>query len=638
MWSGFKMSTLVMDARQTALLRVLLVEDNIIDAKLVMGLLRSASSTLQCRHVTQLAEALTYLEAEPLDVILLDLNLEDSAGYDTFYRVQQAAAKAAVLVLSGSDDEELAIRTVREGAQDYIVKGSFDGRLLQRSIRYAIERKRTEEALRRSQATVRAIFENSLDGIVIFEGTGLCLEANAAAASLVGVPRDELIGCRLADFCEKESEDVWNNLSVTHTGRGQFWVNLKSGSRRMVDYCFKASILPGQHLAVLRDITEQQDLEEQLRQSQKMEAVGRLAGGVAHDFNNILGIISGHAELMQLSSTSPAERTRAERIISATEKAASLTRQLLAFGRKQVMSLKLLNLSTIVDGVSSMVNCLMSAEVQINIYAGKNLGLVQADQSQLEQVIMNLATNARQAMPEGGTLTITIEKFQSDKDNPDMPPGEYVRLAVVDTGIGMTEEVQSRVFEPFFTTKKMGTGLGLSTVYGIIKQSGGYVTLQSAPQQGSTFSVFLPVVTNGKPVQAPVEPLKSSHITGHETILLVDNEEDLRNATSEYLASCGYRVLTAGDGKEAVAVSERHNGAISLLISEIVMPKLSSRGLIEHVRKTRSGTHVLLISGYTDEAVRTHGITLDPSCFLQKPFTFQALGAKIRGILDKASS
>jgi two-component system, cell cycle sensor histidine kinase and response regulator CckA len=632
------MSTLVMDARQTALLRVLLVEDNIIDAKLVTGLLRSASSTLQCRHVTQLAEALTYLEMEPPDVILLDLNLEDSAGYETFYRVQQAAGKAAVLVLSGSDDEELAIRTVREGAQDYIVKGTFDGRLLQRSIRYAIERKRTEEALRRSQATVRAIFENSLDGIVIFEGTGLCLEANAAAATLVGVPRDELIGCRLCDFCDKGFEDVWVDLSLTHTGRGQFWVNLKSGARRMVDYCFKANILPGQHLAVLRDITEQRDLEEQLRQSQKMEAVGRLAGGVAHDFNNILGIISGHAELMQLSATNSAERTRAERIISATEKAASLTRQLLAFGRKQVMSLKLLNLSTIVDGVSSMVNCLMSAEVQINIHAGKNLGLVQADQSQLEQVIMNLATNARQAMPEGGTLTITIEKFQSGKDNPDMPTGEYVRLSVVDTGIGMTEEVQSRVFEPFFTTKKMGTGLGLSTVYGIIKQSGGYVTLQSAPQQGSTFSVFLPVITNGKPVQAPAEPLKSSHVTGHETILLVDNEEDLRNATSEYLASCGYRVLTAGDGKEAVAISERHDGAISLLISEIVMPKLSSRGLIEHVRKTRSGTHVLLISGYTDEAVRTHGITLDPSCFLQKPFTFQALGAKIRGILDKSSS
>jgi PAS domain S-box-containing protein len=631
------MSTLVMDARQTAVLRVLLVEDNAIDAKLVTGLLRSASASLQCRHVTQLSEALNYLGTEPADVILLDLNLEDSGGYDTFYRVQQAAAKAAILVLSGSDDEELAIRTVREGAQDYIVKGSFDGRLLQRSIRYAIERKKTEEALRHSQATVRAIFENSLDGIVIFEGTGLCMEANAAAAALVGVPRDALIGCRLADFCEKGSEDVWDELMGTDTGRGQFWVSLKSGTRRMVDYCFKASILPGQHLAVLRDITEQQDLEEQLRQSQKMEAVGRLAGGVAHDFNNIMGIISGHAELMQLSAANPADRVRAERIITATEKAASLTRQLLAFGRKQVMSLKLLNLSTIVEGVSSMVNCLMSAEVQINIHASKNLGLVQADQSQLEQVIMNLATNARQAMPDGGTLTITIDEIECGKDFPDVPPGEYVRLSVVDTGIGMTEEIQSRVFEPFFTTKKMGTGLGLSTVYGIIKQSGGYVTVQSAPQQGSTFSVFLPVITSGKSVQTPATPKKSPNVTGHETILLVDNEQDLRNATSEYLASCGYHVLTAGDGKEAVAVSEGHDGAISLLISDIVMPKLSSRGLIEHVRKTRPGTQVLMISGYTDEAVQTHGISLDPSCFLQKPFTFQALGAKIRGILDSGS-
>jgi two-component system cell cycle sensor histidine kinase/response regulator CckA len=632
------MSTLVVDARQTALLQVLLVEDNVIDAKLVTGLLRSASATLQCRHVTQLAEALVYLEKEPPDVILLDLNLEDSAGYDTFYRVQQAATKSAILVLSGSDDEELAIRTVREGAQDYIVKGSFDGRLLQRSIRYAIERKRSEEALRRSQATVRAIFENSLDGIVIFEGTGLCLEANAAAAVLMGAPREELIGCRLADFCDKGFEDVWTDLSVTQTGRGQFWIALKSGARRMVDYCFKASILPGQHLAVLRDVTEQQDLEEQLRQSQKMEAVGRLAGGVAHDFNNILGIISGHAELMQLSAANPAERRHAERIISATEKAASLTRQLLAFGRKQVMSLKLLNLSTVMDGLTSMVNCLMSAEVQINIQASENLGLVQADQSQLEQVIMNLATNARQAMPDGGTLTIKIDEFQSGKDHPDLPPGVYVRLSVIDTGIGMTEEVQSRVFEPFFSTKKMGTGLGLSTVYGIIKQSGGYVTVQSAPQQGSTFSVFLPVVTGGKSVQVPPEPQKSSHVTGHETILLVDNEEDLRNAASEYLQSCGYRVLTAGDGKEAVAISESHQGAISLLISDIVISKLSSRGLIEHVRKTRPGTGVLLISGYTEEAVRTHGITLDPSCFLQKPFTFHALGAKIRGILNKASA
>jgi PAS domain S-box-containing protein len=627
-----------MDARQTALLQVLLVEDNPVDAKLITGLLlRGPSAMLKCRHVTQLAEALHQLEHDAPDVVLLDLNLEDSAGYPTFYRVQQAAAKAAILVLSGSDDEELAIRTVREGAQDYLVKGSFDGRLLLRSIRYAIERKRSQEALRQSQATVRAIFENSLDGIVIFEGTGLCMEANVAAAALVGVPREELIGSRLSDFCDKGFEDVWGDPSVNQNGRGQFWLQLKNGARRMVDYCFRANILPGQHLAVLRDITEQQDLEEQLRQSQKMEAVGRLAGGVAHDFNNILGIISGHAELLQLSAPNAVDRTRAERIISATEKAASLTRQLLAFGRKQVMSLKLLNLSTIVDGIRSMVDCLMSAEVQISVHAGKNLGLVRADQSQLEQVIMNLATNARQAMPEGGNLTITIEEFHSSKDLADLPPGEYVRLSVSDTGVGMTEEVQSRVFEPFFTTKKMGSGLGLSTVYGIMKQSGGYVTVQSTPEQGSTFSVFLPVVSGTDTSAVSAEPRHSTRVAGNETILLVDNEEDLRNAASEYLQGCGYKVLVAGDGKEAVEVSDQHQGTISLLISDIMMPKLSGRGLIEHVRKTRPGTGVLLISGYTDDAVSNHGISLDPSCFLQKPFTFQILGAKIRGILDEAA-
>ena len=628
------MSTLVMDARHTTLHQVLLVEDNPVDAKLITGLLRSPSAALQCRHVTHLAEALKRLETDPPDVVLLDLNLEDSAGYETFFLVQQAASRSAILVLSGSDDEELAIRTVREGAQDYLVKGSFDGRLLLRSIRYAVERKRSEEALRNSQETVRAIFENSLDGIVIFEGNGVCMEANAAAAALVGVPREELTGSRLCDFCDKGFEEVWTDLNQTEIARGQFWVQLKSGARRMVDYCFKANILPGQHLAVLRDITEQQDLEEQLRQSQKMEAVGRLAGGVAHDFNNILGIISGHAELLHLGAAQ-AERARAERIIAATEKAASLTRQLLAFGRKQVMSLKLLDLSTIVEGLSSMVDCLMSPEIQISIQASKNLGLVRADQSQLEQVVMNLATNAREAMPEGGTLTIRIDEFQSSKDQPDLPPGSYVRLSVSDTGIGMTEEVQSRVFEPFFTTKKTGSGLGLSTVYGIIKQSGGYITVESAPQQGSTFNVFLPVVSSSDLRPAASEPRKSTRVSGHETLLLVDSEEDLRNAATEYLEACGYRVLIAGDGKQAVEVSDHYDGAISLLISDIVMPKLSGRGLVEHVRKTRPDTSVLLISGYADDALPRHGISLDPSCFLQKPFTFQTLGAKIRGILDK---
>ncbi len=628
------MSTLVMDSRQTELLRVLLVEDNVLDAKFITGLLRSPTAALQCQHVTRLAEALEHLEKNSPDVILLDLNLEDSAGYDTFYRIRQAAFRAAILVLSGSDDEDLAIRTVREGAQDYLVKGTFDGRLLLRSIRYAIERKRSEEALRQSQATVRAIFENSVEGIVIFDDDGICLEANAAAGALINLPRKELIGSRLCDFCEKGFEEVWVQLRASQSGRGQFWTHLKDGSRRLVDYSFTANVLPGQHLAMVRDITEQQDMEEQLRDSQKMEAVGRLAGGVAHDFNNILGIISGHAELLESSASSQVERSRAEKIISATEKAASLTRQLLAFGRKQVMTLKLLDLSSVLEGISSMVDCLVGAEIQINIQAAKNVGLVRADQSQMEQVIMNLTANAREAMPEGGTLTITIDRYLSS-DQPDLPPGEYIRLSISDTGAGISQEIQSRIFEPFFTTKKNGSGLGLSTVYGIVKQSGGYITVHSEAQCGSTFSVYLPVINGSHPNPTPSESRSRSHVPGHETILLVDNEEDLRNATCEYLESCGYRVLTAGDGKEAIEICNRYAGSISLLISDIVMPKLNGRGLVDHVRKTRPGTSILIISGYGADAVWRHGIALDPSCFLQKPFTFQVLSAQIRSVLDK---
>ena len=633
------MSTLVMDSRQAAVMNVLLVEDNLVDARMISAMLRAPAGAIHCRHVTRLAEALHHLKTDPLDVILLDLNLDDSSGYETFYRIRHAAPRAALLVLSGSDDEELAIRTVREGAQDYLVKGSFDGRLLLRAIRYAIERKRAEEALRQSEGTVRAIFESSLDAIVIFDDRGICTEANAAAAALVDMARDQLIGRRLDEFCEKAFTDEWLQVSQKGSGRGQFWIQLMNGTRRLVDYGFTANVLPGQHLAMLRDVTEQQNLEEQLRQSQKMEAVGRLAGGVAHDFNNILGVISGYAELLQLNAVQEAERARADKIISATEKAASLTRQLLAFGRKQVMSLKLVDVSQVMQGLSSMVHCLMSAEVQISIHAGTGLGLVRADQSQLEQVIMNLTTNAREAMPHGGTLTITIDRHRGEGEQTEPPAGEYIRLTVRDTGVGMTPEVESRIFEPFFTTKKSGTGLGLSTVYGIVKQSGGHITVETAPQQGATFSVYLPVVSDARPAEErAAAPRPPARVRGDETVLLVDNEDDLRNATKEYLENCGYHVLTAGDGKEAIEVSDRYEGTIALLISDIIMPKLNGRGVAEHVRKTRPDAGVLMISGYANDDMPRHGISLDPFCFLQKPFTFQALGEKVRAILDAVAS
>jgi two-component system, cell cycle sensor histidine kinase and response regulator CckA len=629
-----EMTTLMMEGRQEKVLNILLVEDNLLDAKLVTRLLKRPAEEFKCSHVTRLAEALQILQGVQFDVILLDLNLEDSAGYETFSRILPAAAHAAILVLSGSDDEELAIRTVREGAQDYLVKGSFDGRLLSRSIHYAVERKQSEEALRHSEATVRAIFENSLDGIVIADDRAAFCEANSAAAELIGLSREKLFETTLFEFGDEDLRSEWRRFRRTRQGQARFWLRREDGTRRLVDCSFNAEILSRRHLIVLRDITEQQSLEDQLRQSQKMEAVGRLAGGVAHDFNNILGIISGYAELMQLNATDGAQKVRAEKVLAAIEKAASLTKQLLAFGRKQVMSPKLLDVAAVIADLSGMVHCLVGAEIQL-VFRNESVGMVNADQGQLEQVILNLAANARDAMPHGGVLTIKLANYSSSGGTAQVPTGNYVLLSVSDTGLGMDSETQSRIFEPFFTTKRTGSGLGLSTVYGIVKQSGGHITVESEPGVGSTFNIYLPHVAESRVERPRQEAEKPLQHQGHETILLVDDEDELRNATAEYLESCGYQVLKAANGKQAIEVADHYQGKIELLISDIVMPKTNGRGLLDHIRKTRPDTHVLVISGYADDAVIRHGIFLEKTCFLQKPFTFHLLGVKIRSLLDK---
>lgn len=622
------------DERQLSLLKVLLVEDNTVDAGFVRGLLRSADQNVRCEHIHSLAQALKLLDAGGFQVVLLDLNLEDSSGYETFAQLKARATGAAILVLSGSDDEELAIRTVREGAQDYLVKGSFDGRLLLRSVRYAWERKRAEDALRKSEATVRAVFEGSLDGIAIVADDGICLESNSAAAALFGLTKDELHGTDIFSFSADTFARQWRKLRECGSGRGQFWIRRPDdGARRLLDCCFNANILPGSHLAVLRDITEQHNLEEQLRQSQKMEAVGRLAGGVAHDFNNILGVISGYAELLQLSANQETLRNKAEKILTATEKASSLTRQLLAFGRRQVMKPTLLSVASVVAELSSMITALVGAETQIVVEVSGDPGLVKVDQSQLEQVILNLTTNAHEAMPQGGQMRVRIDRYVSSGTGGDVARGEYVRLAISDTGCGMSPEVAARAFEPFFTTKKTGSGLGLSTVYGIVKQSGGHLIVQSIPGEGSTFTVYLPVVATeaAQPARRVLEG--GRHFEGSETILLVDDEEQLRGVVAEYLEGCGYRVIQAGNGEEAIALAEECRSNIALLISDVVMPKANGRAVVDHIRAAHPETAVLVISGYANDTVLQRGF-LDSSSFLQKPFTLQLLGSKIRELLD----
>ena len=628
-----KVSAPIGGAHEPKRMHVLLVEDNHLDAKFVTGFLKSSMEAFPCHHAPGLAEALHLLKTMHFDVVLLDLNLGDSIGYETFAAIHQAAPRNAILVLSGSDDEELAVRTVREGAQDYLVKGSFDKRLLLRSIRYAYERNQTEEALRHSEATVRAIFESSLDGIVILDGANTCLEANSAAATLFGISRSALNGSNIQKFTEADFGPEWARLRSAGSGRGRFWVRREDGVRRLVDCSFSADILPGQNLCVLRDITEQHTLEEQLRQSQKMEAVGRLAGGIAHDFNNILGIISGYAELMQLNSNDEALIFRASKILAATQKAAALSKKLLAFGRKQFVSPQLLDLVSVVSEVDNMVRCMIGVDIQYVVQSEKGLGQVKADQGQMEQVILNLAANARDAMPTRGSLTIRLESCESSGVPPGVPAGDYVIISVSDTGVGMDAETQSRMFEPFFSTKKTGAGLGLATVYGIVKQSGGTITVQSAPNEGSTFNIYLPVVSRVDAQTASTPASEAPKV--HGTILLVDDDDALREAMGEYLTDCGYTVLKARDGSEAIGLSDSHGGTIEVVISDLVMPRVNGAGLLGYLGKTRPESGILIISGHTDDAAVHHGIHLETTSFLQKPFTFQTLSEKIKGLMAR---
>lgn len=627
------MATALADRQDGKLMRILLVEDSSVDARLVSGLLKNSAQAIEWTHARNLKEALSELAQFEVDVVLLDLNLGDSSGFETFDRVKRAAPGSAILVLSGSDDEELASRTVREGGQDYLVKGSFDGKLLLRAIRYAVERKASEEALRNSEATARAIFENALDAIVIFDESGRFVEANQAAAALLALPLSNLIGRRFQEFAGEGFDGEMERMRIARSGRGQFTLRRLDGTERVVDYCFRANILDGRHLGVMRDISEQQSLEDQLRVSQKMEAVGRLAGSVAHDFNNILAVISGHAELIELRGQDETVRSKASRILTATTKASSLTKQLLAFGRKQVIAPTLLNLADVISDVSSMITCLMGPETHIAILSSKAAGAVYADQGQMEQVLLNLATNAHEAMPFGGTLTIILDKVDGPDVPKQVPPGCYVLLSVRDTGTGIDPAIQGRIFDPFFTTKKTGSGLGLSTVAGIVKQAGGYMVVDSFPPKGTTFSIYLPRIADAPERSLETTTDGKSRIGGIETILLVDDEEELSNSAAEYLQECGYKVLKARAVDEAMEVSRRFEDKISLLVTDIIMPGGSGRVLVEQMKETRPETGVLVISGHADDAVRDHGF-IDSASFLQKPFTLQSLGVKIRSILD----
>jgi PAS domain S-box-containing protein len=387
------------------------------------------------------------------------------------------------------------------------------------------------------------------------------------------------------------------------------------------------------------DITDRKHLADQLRQSQKMQAVGQLAGGVAHDFNNLLMVVKGHAEILlnRMPEGSPL-RNSVEQVDKAADRAASLTRQLLAFSRMQVLQPRLLDLDEVVGGMTKMFSRVMGENIELTFVPGAKLGRVKADPGQIEQVLLNLVVNARDAMENGGRITIETSNVQLDRDysakHHNIEPGPWVMLTVSDTGCGMDAQTQSRIFEPFFTTKAQGkgTGLGLATVYGVVKQSGGFIYVYSEVGQGTTFKVYLPEVVAD--IRKEVAEKPAAAPSGKETILFVEDEESVRELVREYLSGAGYRILEACDGVQALEVAAGHKGAIDMLVTDVVMPRLSGRELASRIAAERPNVKILFISGYTDDSIFRHGVLEGGVAYLQKPFNLKSIAQKIREVLD----
>jgi two-component system cell cycle sensor histidine kinase/response regulator CckA len=644
-------------------IRVLHLEDNPLDAELVQHKLDVEGLTCDIATAHSQGGFEAALARETFDLIISDYSLPGYDGIAALKWAQEKQPDTPVIIISGTLGEEEAVQCLKIGATDYLLKDHLDRLVpaVHRALQEADARrtrKQTERALQQREEALRANGERT-DFALAAAGMGVWevefatnrLTWSDTMAPLFGLAPDK--APRTTDgffqlIHRDDRQDVEASVGRAIAGERDYAVEFRTvwpdGSPHWIhgraQVSYETDGQPLRLLGIAIDITARKALERRFEQAQKMEAIGQLAGGISHDFNNLLTIINGISELA-LAHVSEGDQLYKDlqEIRRAGERAAALTRQLLAFSRQQILQPQVMNLKTVVGGLESMLRRLIGEDIDLVVLPAPGVGSVKADPGQMEQVITNLAVNARDAMPQGGQLTLELQNVAVDEQyarqhDVVMLPGSYVMLVMSDTGGGMDEITRRRLFEPFYTTKPpgKGTGLGLSTVYGIIKQSNGFIWVYSEVGRGTIFKIYLPEVSG-----VVADKRRSSDIVptqGTETILLVEDETDLRHLTERMLESARYTVLSAGSGEEAMLVLDRYREPVHLMITDVVMPGLGGRMLAERLSRTHQPMKVLYMSGYTDDVVVRHGVLDQGMPFLSKPFTVAELLRKVREVLD----
>ena len=647
-------------------LRVLLVEDSEDDALLLVHELRQRGYALTFERVETAPSMRAALHHGTWDVVISDWAMPNFSAPAALDLLKEEGIDIPFIIVSGSIGEETAVDAMRAGARDFVLKDKLT-RLtpaLARELRETEARSQAELALRRSEgrlrnseARFRALIERSADLISLTAADGTTLYLSPAVELILGYPPEHFLGQsslefshpddrdRVADIMARLLRDPRQSLQIEfralHRDGTTRWLEA-TGRNMLADPAVEGIVCN------IRDVTARKRAEvalrrteEQLRQAQKMEAIGNLAGGVAHDFNNLLSVILSYSSMLALDMT-PSDPRRADlqEIEAAGKRAVDLTRQLLAFSRQQILQPKIVRLNDTLAGMERMLRRLIGEDVELTVLLGSKLGTAKLDPGQIEQIVMNLAVNSRDAMPGGGKLTIETANVELDAvyaaDHVGAAPGPHVMLAVTDTGTGMDKATQARMFEPFFTTKEKGkgTGLGLATVFGIVQQSGGNIWVYSEPGKGTTFKIYFPRVDPALVVEHDSRPPAGGAMTGSETILLVEDEESVRVLARTILRRFGYHVIEAQSGGDALLICEQHTAAIHLLLTDVVMPRMSGRQLSERLHVLRPEMKVLYMSGYTDNTIVHHGVLDSDVAFLQKPITPETLTRRVREVLD----